>query len=71
MVNAEREQLMDFAGYRNYSYDCEQLFSQRWALLGESGFFLDPSIPGVLILSPWVIPWLLISWYVRSMMSQR
>ena len=42
MVSAEQDKLLDFAGYRNYSYDCKQIFSDRWALLGEAGFFLDP-----------------------------
>lgn len=38
---------MDFSGLRNYSYDCNHIFSprideQRWALTGEAGVFLDP-----------------------------
>ena len=34
---------MDFAFFRNFSYDCAQVFSpQRWALTGEAGVFLDP-----------------------------
>lgn len=42
MVAAHADKLMDFAGYRRYSYGCKQLYSDRWALLGEAGFFLDP-----------------------------
>ncbi|MFS8138034.1 MAG: NAD(P)/FAD-dependent oxidoreductase [Thermomonas sp.] len=34
---------MDFAFFRDFSYDCTQVFSpQRWALTGEAGVFLDP-----------------------------
>ena len=37
------EKLQDFAFFRRFSYDCEQVFSaQRWALAGEAGRFLDP-----------------------------
>ena len=37
-------QLQDFAFFRNFSYDCKQVFSgaDRWALTGEAGVFLDP-----------------------------
>jgi hypothetical protein len=42
-VEAERERLMDFAFFRNFSYGCKQVFSgDRWALTGEAGVFLDP-----------------------------
>jgi flavin-dependent dehydrogenase len=42
-VEAEREQLLDFAFFRNFSYGCKQVFSaDRWALTGEAGVFLDP-----------------------------
>jgi flavin-dependent dehydrogenase len=35
--------LQDFAFFRRFSYDCQQVFSpQRWALAGEAGRFLDP-----------------------------
>ncbi len=35
--------LMDFAYFRNFSYGCKQTFStDRWALTGEAGWFLDP-----------------------------
>ena len=37
------EKLQDFAFFKRFSYDCEQIFSpQRWALAGEAGRFLDP-----------------------------
>ena len=35
--------LQDFRFLRDFSYDCKQLFStDRWALTGEAGLFLDP-----------------------------
>ncbi|ATS22899.1 MULTISPECIES: NAD(P)/FAD-dependent oxidoreductase [Xanthomonas] len=35
--------LQDFLFLRNFSYGCKQVFSsQRWALTGEAGVFLDP-----------------------------
>jgi len=38
-----RDKLQDFAFFRRFSYDCKQVFStQRWALAGEAGRFLDP-----------------------------
>ena len=38
-----RDELQDFAFFRRFSYDCKQVFStQRWALAGEAGRFLDP-----------------------------
>jgi flavin-dependent dehydrogenase len=43
MVTGTRDKLQDFAFFRRFSYDCEQVFSaQRWALAGEAGRFLDP-----------------------------
>ena len=37
------ETLKDFAGIKNYSYGCKQVFSaDRWALTGEAGLFVDP-----------------------------
>ncbi|TVR44210.1 MAG: NAD(P)/FAD-dependent oxidoreductase [Planctomycetota bacterium] len=42
MIEPHSQQLMDFVGYRSYSYGCKQVFSEFWALIGESGFFLDP-----------------------------
>ncbi len=38
-----RDKLQDFAFFKRFSYDCKQVFStQRWALAGEAGRFLDP-----------------------------
>jgi flavin-dependent dehydrogenase len=35
--------VLDFAGFRDYSYDCVQTISaDRWALAGEAGRFTDP-----------------------------
>jgi hypothetical protein len=42
-LDGQRDKLQDFAFFRRFSYDCEQVFSsQRWALAGEAGRFLDP-----------------------------
>ena len=42
-LDAKRDKLQDFAFFRRFSYDCEQIFSdRRWALTGEAGRFLDP-----------------------------
>ena len=42
-LDGRRDKLQDFAFFRRFSYDCEQVFSaQRWALAGEAGRFLDP-----------------------------
>lgn len=42
-VEPMRDQLQDFAFFRNFSYGCKQVFSaNRWALTGEAGVFLDP-----------------------------
>jgi flavin-dependent dehydrogenase len=42
-VEAQRERLLDFAFFRNFSYDCAQVYSaDRWAITGEAGVFLDP-----------------------------
>jgi hypothetical protein len=42
-VEAERERLLDFAFFRDFSYGCKQVFSaDRWAITGEAGVFLDP-----------------------------
>jgi flavin-dependent dehydrogenase len=42
-LDGQREGLMDFAFFRNFSYGCKQVFSgRRWALTGEAGLFLDP-----------------------------
>jgi flavin-dependent dehydrogenase len=42
-LDGKRHLLQDFAFFRNFSYDCKQVFSaDRWALTGEAGLFLDP-----------------------------
>ena len=42
-LDGQRDQLLDFAFFRNFSYGCKQVFSgQRWAITGEAGLFLDP-----------------------------
>jgi len=42
-LDDKRDQLLDFAFLRHFSYGCKQVFSgQRWALTGEAGLFLDP-----------------------------
>ncbi len=38
-----RRNVVDFGGYKDFSYDCEQtLHPRRWALAGEAGRFSDP-----------------------------
>jgi flavin-dependent dehydrogenase len=42
-LDGKRGSLQDFAFFRRFSHDCEQVFSaDRWALAGEAGRFLDP-----------------------------
>lgn len=42
-LDDKRDKLQDFAFFRRFSYDCEQVLSPaRWALAGEAGRFLDP-----------------------------
>jgi flavin-dependent dehydrogenase len=42
-LDDKRDQLQDFAFFKGFSYGCKQVFSsQRWALTGEAGLFLDP-----------------------------
>lgn len=42
-LDGKRDKLQDFAYFRRFSYDCKQVFStDRWALAGEAGRFLDP-----------------------------
>jgi len=42
-VESRREKLLDFAFFRHFSYGCSRMFSSdRWALTGEAGAFLDP-----------------------------
>ncbi len=39
----KRGLLQDFIAFRRFSYGCKQLFSSdRWAITGDAGFFLDP-----------------------------
>lgn len=43
MLEKPEHTLMDFAFLRHFSHGCQQVFSsQRWALTGEAGLFLDP-----------------------------
>ncbi len=43
VVSAHLDKVRDFRVMKDYSYSCEQVFSdQRWALAGEAGVFLDP-----------------------------
>ena len=43
-LDDKRGLLQDFAFFRHFSYGCKQVFSgtQRWALTGDAGLFLDP-----------------------------
>ncbi|MBA4329220.1 MAG: halogenase [Polaromonas sp.] len=43
-LDGRRDQLQDFAFFRNFSYGCKQVWDGqgRWALTGEAGLFLDP-----------------------------
>jgi flavin-dependent dehydrogenase len=42
-IDGRPDALLDFAFFRNFSYGCKQTFSSdRWALTGEAGWFLDP-----------------------------
>ena len=42
-VASRRDKLLDFAFFRHFSYGCARMFSSdRWALTGEAGAFLDP-----------------------------
>lgn len=43
-LDGRREQLQDFAFFKNFSYGCKQVWDGqgRWALTGEAGLFLDP-----------------------------
>ncbi|MCX4884625.1 MULTISPECIES: NAD(P)/FAD-dependent oxidoreductase [unclassified Streptomyces] len=43
VVESHRDKLLDFKVMRNYSYGCEQVYSEQgWCLTGEAGIFLDP-----------------------------
>jgi len=43
-LDAKRDGLQDFAFFKRFSYGCKKVFSgtDRWALTGEAGLFLDP-----------------------------
>lgn len=42
-VEAHKDTLQDFRVMKDYSYSCEQAFSdERWCLIGEAGVSLDP-----------------------------
>jgi hypothetical protein len=43
-LKEQQTKVMDFAFFKRFSYGCKQVFSgsQRWALTGEAGLFLDP-----------------------------
>jgi len=43
MLEEHRENLMDFKVMKNFAYDTKQFYSSdRWAVTGEAGAFLDP-----------------------------
>ncbi len=43
-LDKRREKLQDFAFFKRFSYGCKKVYSgtERWALTGEAGVFLDP-----------------------------
>ncbi len=42
-VEQHLDKIQDFRVMKDYSYSCEQSYSSdRWCLIGEAGFFLDP-----------------------------
>ncbi len=42
-VAEQRDKFMDFLALKHFSYACKQVFSaERWALVGEAGYFPDP-----------------------------
>jgi flavin-dependent dehydrogenase len=42
-VSARRGEILDFLKVKDFSYDCERVFSRdRWLLTGEAGRFADP-----------------------------
>ncbi len=43
-LESKRDTLQDFAFFKRFSYGCKRVFSgtDRWALTGEAGVFLDP-----------------------------
>ena len=44
VLESKRDKLQDFAFFKQFSYGCKKVFSgsDRWALTGEAGVFLDP-----------------------------
>ncbi len=44
VLEGKRDKLQDFAFFKQFSYGCKKVFSgsDRWALTGEAGVFLDP-----------------------------
>lgn len=43
IIRRRQDNVMDFIGFQDYSYECKQVFStDRWCLTGEAGVFLDP-----------------------------
>ncbi|GLV53917.1 halogenase [Dictyobacter sp. S3.2.2.5] len=43
VIEQQRAAVQDFRVMKNYSYSCEQVFSdERWCLVGEAGVSLDP-----------------------------
>ncbi|MCB1624692.1 MAG: tryptophan 7-halogenase [Pseudomonadales bacterium] len=42
-LKSKQDLLQDFAFFKDFSYGCSQVFSSdRWAITGEAGIFLDP-----------------------------
>ena len=42
-IELHRDEVQDFRVMKDYSYSCEQVYSdERWCLTGEAGVFLDP-----------------------------
>ncbi len=44
VLDGKRDKLQDFAFFKQFSYGCKKVFSgsDRWAMTGEAGVFLDP-----------------------------
>lgn len=43
MLSKTKDRVMDFKVMKNFAYDCKQFYStDRWAVSGEAGAFLDP-----------------------------
>ena len=43
VIEQHRDKIQDFRVMKDYSYSCEQVFSEdRWCLIGEAGVALDP-----------------------------